>query len=73
MLNDTDEWPVLCPNCGHETKKQIGWLKENFSFRCAVCDTNLWFHKEAFIQMLDQARRAVDNIARTSRLVEKKS
>jgi hypothetical protein len=72
MLNDTDAWPVTCPECGKITKKQIGWLKNNTGFRCDGCQTNLWFHKETFVEALEQAKRTIDTLARTSRFAEKK-
>jgi len=51
--------------CGHETKKQTGWLRKNTRFRCGGCDTSLWFYnlcfyKETFINALGQTRRVID-------------
>jgi DNA-directed RNA polymerase subunit RPC12/RpoP len=64
MFEDQDLWPVQCPNCGYETKKEIGWLKTNRRVQCPGCRANLWHHPETFIDRLDDARRAVEDFNR---------
>ncbi len=73
MLNDTDKWPVICPNCGYETKKQIGWLKHAVNVTCDRCGETRGFYNQAFVQSLDNLRQHIDVFARNSPFTEKKS
>jgi len=73
MLNDTDEWPITCPECGHETRKQIGWLKNNSSLTCPRCGFVGEFYTDAFIKMLDHLKKAISGAARATGLFKKKS
>ncbi len=73
MLNDADEWPIPCPECGHETRKQIGWLKDNSSLSCPRCGFVGEFDTEAFIQFLNHLKSTVFGAARSSGFVKKTS
>jgi transposase-like protein len=73
MLNDTDEWPVVCPECGHESQERIGRLKNKSSFTCPRCGFVGEFHAEAFIKMLEQLKNTISGAARTAGLFKKKS
>ena len=72
MLNDADEWPIPCPECGYEIHKQIGWLKNNSSFSCPRCRFVGEFHTEAFIKALDQLKKTIGGAARNAGLFKKK-
>jgi hypothetical protein len=71
MLNDADEWPVVCPECGQVTNKEIGWLKENSRFNCDKCGIGLRYYKDAFVHELEQTRRTLNALARATRFVQK--
>lgn len=34
---DGNEIGVLCPDCSHETKKRIGWVKTHTQMECRNC------------------------------------
>jgi hypothetical protein len=72
MLNDTDEWPVTCAECGQVMQKQIGWLKHAVSIICVRCGASLTFRNDTFLQVLENAKSAVDGVARGVVLTEKK-
>ena len=71
MFEDSDLWPVQCPNCLHKTKKEIGWLKTNRRMRCDGCGLDLWHHPETFLDTLNDAQRAVASFNRSIRAEKK--
>lgn len=71
MLNDTDLWPILCSECGHEMQKQIGWLKDQSSFPCEVCRRIGKFERETFLDVLKNVESTLNGLARGSRLFHK--
>lgn len=64
MLNDSDSLPVTCPYCGHETQKQIGWLKNAKGLICERCGEFVTINNDAFMNMLDNLRKHVLMAAR---------
>ncbi len=72
MLNDTDDWPVPCPECGHVSHENIGRLKQAINVTCERCLRSFEFHKEEFVQVLDNLKRTVGVIGRNSRFTGKK-
>lgn len=40
MLDDT-EIPVECPECGHKSRKTIGYLKASPEFACPGCGVTI--------------------------------
>ena len=71
MLDDAYEIPIICPECGYEMKKKVGWLKNNMRFRCERCSTNLWTHEETLADVLDKAEGALNAFLRNSRFFNK--
>jgi DNA-directed RNA polymerase subunit RPC12/RpoP len=72
MFEDEDLWPVQCPNCGHISREPIGWLKESGRHSCPACSAKLWYDKNTFLDVLDDAQRAVDNFSRSIRAGKEK-
>lgn len=68
MLNDTDLWPVLCPECRNAMKKQIGRLKSLTSIKCHQCGAAIGFRNITFSKVIEQARREIDTRAREADL-----
>lgn len=59
MLNDNDEWTILCPNCPHETRTTIALMKNLDSFTCPDCGTGYRFERTSFHSLLDHLRMSV--------------
>ena len=72
MLNDTDNWPVTCVNCGHIMYEPIGRLKQTVDLTCPHCEVHLKFHRKEFAQSIEQHRMAIEIIAKNNPWVEKK-
>lgn len=72
ILNDSDLWPVVCPECGHEIRKEIGWLKHTVRINCDVCGADSEFHNDAFVNVIQNLKQAVDAVARAPRLAQKR-
>ncbi|ETR76387.1 hypothetical protein X566_17830 [Afipia sp. P52-10] len=51
------EIKIPCPHCGHEMRKQIGWLRANATFTCPGCK-RVHFETSKLIAALERAQRA---------------
>jgi hypothetical protein len=71
VLNDTDDWPVPCPDCGQVTPKQIGWLKLAVNITCDHCGITRRYHNDGFIQTVENLKKTIDTVPRTSIFTEK--
>lgn len=54
---DQNTIAIPCPNCGHETKKSLGWLQEHSDFTCAECGLTFQTNGPAFA---DEVQRAIE-------------
>lgn len=48
---------VTCSNCGHETEKTLGWLREHTHFICAGCQHTVEFDGLA---LADEVQREIE-------------
>ena len=70
ILNDSDPWPVMCPECGHEIVKSIGQFKETVRIACEHCGSQRDFNKEGFAAFIQQWQQSIYHIARNSRFTD---
>ncbi len=61
---DNAEYPIECPNCGHEISETVAWYKANPNFTCPNCD--FLFEAEDFARGLkefcDEWNKMVDSL-----------
>ena len=69
MLNDTDEWQIMCASCGNKTQKQIGWLRVHDSLICSGCNANL--ETDAALKTIDNLKNTVRQLHGTALLLKK--
>jgi len=50
---------LLCPTCGYEARKSLGWLKSNAEFACVGCGNSVPLDNEEFRTGLNRAETAV--------------
>jgi predicted nucleic acid-binding Zn-ribbon protein len=72
MLNDTDNWPVTCINCGHIMYETIGRLRQTVDLTCPHCGVHLKFHRDQFANTVENNRRNVEIIAKNTPWTERK-
>ncbi len=56
---------IPCPNCGQQTDKTIGWIKNHDDFICPGCDRTLTLDKEDLLSGLDAAQKALDGLTKS--------
>ena len=67
-MDERDEWPVYCPDCGGITAKPIGWLLANERLNCLCCGAVLAYYRERMARDLEDAHRAVASFSRSLRV-----
>ena len=45
---------VACPGCGHEVKKQIGWVRTRDEMPCEACGQRIPLDDQEFRAMLER-------------------
>ncbi len=65
MLNDSDLWPVSCPQCGKIVEEQIGRLKGTVSLVCPL-GHKFGFRNHDFTHYVEELRKTVENVTRNS-------
>lgn len=63
MLNDSDLWPVPCPQCGKVIEEQIGRLKGTVSLSCPI-GHKFGFRNNEFSHYVEELRKTISNVAR---------
>lgn len=63
-LIDDSEVDLPCENCGHVTKKNIGWIKSHSEFIC-VCGTRISLDTDEFRSDLAKIERAFADLQST--------
>ena len=61
---DKAEVGVACPGCGHESKKQIGWLRTHDEMVCPGCGATVGLDDKDFRAGLDRADKALSDFKR---------
>ncbi len=56
---DTDLFPIRCPRCFHDFKKQVGGLKAGREIWCPSCGATLGYKIKEFLRVLGQLRRGL--------------
>lgn len=56
MYEDTDLWPIKCPECHHEFTEQIGRINAGGKITCPGCSLWLTDHHKEFAMALAKAR-----------------
>jgi hypothetical protein len=69
MLNNSDLWPITCPQCGKVIEEQIGRLKGATSLSCPS-GHKFGFSNDNFSQYVEELRKSIANVARNSRFTE---
>ena len=62
QLFDAVEVDIPCPNCGHEAKHRVGWLRMHKNVHCAYCGRRSEIDMEEAIQALEALDHAWDNL-----------
>ena len=62
QLFDVVEVDIPCPNCGHEAKHSVGWLRIHKRVHCARCGRRSDIEMEEVNQALEALDRAWDNL-----------
>jgi len=63
-LFDKAEVTVTCPDCGHEHRKSLGWLRSNDAMVCAGCGQAITLKSEKLRAGLDSADKTIANFKR---------
>lgn len=61
------ELSIPCPQCGHETKKTIGWLKSNSEFTSAGCESMININADELFSGLDKVEKSLSDFKDTLR------
>ena len=73
MFDETDKWPIYCPDCGGVTAKPIGWLLANDRLTCTCCGAILAYYRERMARDLEDVHRAVASFSRGLRVEKKRA
>ena len=62
QLFDAVEVDIPCPNCGHEAKHTVGWLRIHKNVHCSYCGRRSDIDMGDIIQALEALDHAWDNL-----------
>jgi hypothetical protein len=55
--------PVVCPKCGAQIQKTIGWFRENNEISCP-CGTSNYLVTEELVRIIDELEGAIGRLMR---------
>ena len=58
------ELEIPCENCGHKTKKTIGWVKANTLFTCK-CGTQITLEASQFKREIAKVEKSLKDLERS--------
>jgi len=59
---DFHEIRFQCPNCGHDLKQTIGWLKTNEHMRCPGCGIGINIDTNRLAKATEEIQKALEKI-----------
>jgi len=68
-LFDSAEIDIPCPQCGHKTKKTVGWIKTHHHHVCG-CGFRVDLDADELLAGLGQVGKTLDNLRRTVGKIE---
>jgi len=69
---DDQSVDIPCPNCGHDNRRKIRWLKANKILICAACRERIHLESKQFLRSVKDAEKAVDDFARGIKRLDKR-
>jgi transcription elongation factor Elf1 len=57
-----------CPQCLHQMRQSLGWLRKNNIITCPACTTNLRRDPDKLVQIVETSERTVDLRVRAIRI-----
>lgn len=67
-LFDEQSIDIPCPQCGHETKETIRWLRANADYVCAGCGRDIHLERDKLLRGLEDAQNQIaDLVGRATR------
>ena len=58
--------PVVCPKCGAQMQKTIGWFRENNKIICP-CGTTIYLVTDELVRIIDELEGAIGRLIRPTR------
>jgi hypothetical protein len=55
--------PVVCPKCGAQMQKTIGWFRENNKIICP-CGTTIYLVTDELVRIIDELEGAIGRLIR---------
>jgi hypothetical protein len=56
-------FPVVCPKCGAQIQKTIGWFRENNEISCP-CGTTIYLVTDELVRIIDELEGAIGRLIR---------
>jgi transcription elongation factor Elf1 len=59
---ETQEVRFQCPNCGHDLRQTVGWLKANEHMACPGCGVGINIDTNRSANAADEIQKAIDKV-----------